>query len=111
VTFVASFHLGVVRHALGTLDFPRAAAIHENLAGLRESLAAPPEDALSRRIYDSIPMPLFDKARDECPELNPARTLLWNVSGPDFRAARDAGVAGVIADDVPEMLRVFQNNA
>jgi hypothetical protein len=43
--------------------------------------------------------------------LDPSRLLIWDVGGRGFQAAKAAGVAGVVADDVPGMLRVFQNKA
>ncbi len=104
-SFVASFHLDAVRYALGGLNSPRAVAIHENAAGYRAALAAPPSDLLARRLYDSIPFSVFRAARPR--SFRPERILLWDVSGADqFRSALDSGVAGVVAEDVPLMLKM-----
>ncbi len=107
-TFVASFHLDVVRFILKDIGFQKVVAIHENLNSLNSALKAASDDPLSLRLYDSISMPVFQEANHLGWGLKPERILLWQVeSYADFQEARDRGVAGVVADDVPTLLEVF----
>ncbi len=104
LTFVASFHHNAARYALADLDFARTAVIHARRADWLAVCKAGPADPLSRRLFDSIPFALLRRARPGAGGGPPL--LVWDVAGDAaWRAVAAAGVAGVVSDEVAEMLR------
>lgn len=109
-TFLASFHLPLMERLQRENRFPNLGAIYEDEVQFAEVMALPDRHALRRLRYHSLEYAIWLRRHEAgLPLPDPGRILVWGIHGETaFAKAAQAGLAGVVADDVAGMLRVIK---
>jgi hypothetical protein len=135
-TFLASFHMGILRFLAGEKLFPALGGIFEDYGRFREvHSGADAETAVAIRHF-SVSWDVFRRYVRECRETadrnarqapvrpselellarqspdvpDPELFLIWDIHGEkEFRAALSAGVRALVADEVDLMLKMAQD--
>lgn len=133
-TFLASFHGGILRYLAGAGLFPALAGIFEDYARFQEVHSGSDAETASAIRHFSVSWDIFKRyARDQAalseravrtsnrgrltevdllalPDFKvpgPELFLIWDIEGErELRAAHDQGVAGLVSDDVENLVRL-----
>lgn len=109
-TFLASFHLRLMERLQRERRFPHLAAIYEDETQFATVMSLPAHHPLRQLRYHSLEYAIWLRRHEAgLPLPDPDRILVWGIAGESaFAAATQAGLAGVVADDVAGMLRVIK---